>query len=204
VDSANQLEKLGITSFSSPGSAISYCFAGTPAIIVDPGFNFGEIADWLEKNKAEKTIVVLTHSHADHSAGVSDLAEKPGTRLKIFASENAGFSKNDTLENRFGLDLEGLRALEKAGAIGKLKDGDKIGNSEFSFTAILTPGHSPSCLALLDEKKKILASGDSLEGYRDDLPLSSPKDHEESIEKVRTMTDKQKFWRLAGHGIAHE
>jgi len=198
---ASELEKLGVSVIPPRGrpSCFSYVFSGDPVIVVDPGFNFEEIAEKIQK--APKIVVILTHSHADHSTGAVFLAEKFG--CLVYASQNADFSKDSTLEQWFGEDLGGLRELGKNGKIKKLKDGDRIGNENFSFTVLETPGHSADSLCLLEEKKKILVSGDSLENYRDDLPASDPEEHEKSIDRADALLWKTggKFWRLTGHSL---
>lgn len=164
-------------------------------MVVDTGtgFNFVRLYDIFKKLGVEfeqiKT-VVNTHMHFDHTGG-----------NKFF--ENAKFMIH---ENDANVVEKGDQEFSNAGFFGgelkpvevskKLKDGDIING----FKVIHTPGHSKGSICLLDEKNKLMISGDTLfaDGVgRTDLPGGDENELEKSLEVINRM-DIEKI--LPGHG----
>ncbi|MFA6049442.1 MAG: MBL fold metallo-hydrolase [Candidatus Micrarchaeia archaeon] len=197
--------------FSNGDYANSYVFAGSDRIIiVDPGFNREGLMEYLEKHGDKKPVtIVATHSHYDHVADIEALHRALGKRCTVCFSHAASLLPKHTLERYFrdeeGLlsnSLDYLRRLKGAGNVRLLKEGDKIANSNFSFKVFETPGHTNDSLSLLDEKNRLLVSGDSLEkGYRTDFPNSDPKLRLQSIQKINAHLGKigGAFRHLTGH-----
>jgi hydroxyacylglutathione hydrolase len=126
-------------------------------------------------------ILILTHSHFDHTAFMPD--------CEVWVSERCAkhISTMDevTLVEKFGA----ARKLIKASRI--LEDGDIVKTGTYSFKVIETPGHTDGSICLYDEDKHILFSGDTMfdEGIygRTDLPTGDESMLKKSINKLLSL-----------------
>jgi hydroxyacylglutathione hydrolase len=172
-----------------------YIILGDVPTVVDCGdFNDREFV----KREIEKIIplddvkrVLLTHLHYDHCGAVS-LFKK----AKIYASaeEVDDFKKDPRvfLPDYFGPgDIEFLQATLEAFP-------KTLGDLE----VIKVPGHTRGSVALLDKKRKLLFSGDTLfdNGIgRTDLPNSVPQKMEESLRKLHDLIKTKNLELCPGH-----
>ena len=156
-------------------------------LLIDTGMNRQECLDTLLGNLDEldvdlnRTDLLLTHFHIDHSGLVGELATE---NSKIYCSavdasiltsimynqkkrldEHAGFYiANGFPEQKF----KGLFAknpgysfnTEKKINFTTMADGDILEIGQYSFRCILTPGHTPGHICLYEANNKILLSGD--------------------------------------------
>jgi hydroxyacylglutathione hydrolase len=150
-------------------SYIIYDESSKKAAIVDPGFGEGQLEKEIRSRDLSVEYIILTHHHADHTAGAVSLRNFYGAR--ILAHEK------DALMIR-GVDLT-------------LFDGEIIKIGEVDVEIVHTPGHTPGGICLLVEKKFIL-TGDTLfidECGRCDLPGSSLSDMFHSLKKLGSLPD---------------
>lgn len=156
-------------------------------LLVDTGLNRKECLDALHGNLKElevdlnRTDLLLTHFHIDHSGLVAELATE---NSKIYCSamdasiltsimynqkkridEHAGFYiANGFPEQKY----RGMFAknpgysfnTEKKINFTPMDDGDILDVGKYSFRCILTPGHTPGHICLYEANNKILVSGD--------------------------------------------
>jgi len=103
----------------------------------------------LEKGRSldEVNFIVNTHRDGDHVLGNSVFKERTGTTIAIHE-----------------LELEAVPTADT-----KLRDGDHVKLGDRVFTVIHTPGHRPGSICLIDHKNKVLITGDSVCGEREDL-----------------------------------
>lgn len=105
--------------------------------VIDPGPDNAEHLDAVVAAGGGRIRWILcTHTHADHSPGAAGLKERTG-------AEVLGFSDHD------GLFCD-----------RHLADGDQIEGTEFTLTAIHTPGHASNHLCFLLERDRMLFAGD--------------------------------------------
>lgn len=120
--------------------------ASREAVAVDPS---GAVSDIMKAIKGEGLhlkYIITTHSHPDHTAGVSELSEMAGAKHLMYKSKESG-------------DDPGLG------------DGDTITLRSVKIRVIHTPGHTPDSICLLVDNK--LLTGDTLfvgECGRTDMP----------------------------------
>ena len=133
-------------------------------LIVDCGVEPLVLQPYLLENNIKVKYVVLTHGHFDHA----EYVEKYGQFFKdaqIICHENeltvlydieANLSRWGGNERAYECDYTTVKEGDVL-SLGK-KDSDTCMN----FTVLHTPGHTPGCLCLYDEKSKIMFTGDTL------------------------------------------
>ena len=142
----------------------------------------------LDFDKIKK--IINTHMHWDHIGGNRFFEN---AEVHIHEKDAPVLEKADTEMSNSQYFNGNMRPMEIA---GKLKDGDEIAG----FKVIHTPGHTPGSMCLLDEKEKILISGDTIfaDGVgRTDLPGGDEAELDKSLNKLAAL-DIDKI--LPGHG----
>jgi len=137
-------------------------------------------------------IVLLTHLHHDHLGGL-DLFPN----AKVFAS---GVELRDYIENarsfHFYVSPEVDRILKKKAKALK--------GSGWGLKVLKCPGHTRGSVAFLDEKRKLLFSGDTIFGGgiegRVDLPNSEPEKMGKSTAMLRKLVAEEGLGLCPGHG----
>ncbi|NOX71665.1 MAG: MBL fold metallo-hydrolase [Candidatus Micrarchaeota archaeon] len=153
---------------------------GDTVIDTGTGFNFVRLYDALKQLKVNLNdikLVINTHCHFDHTGGDGYFL-----KAKIAIHENDAKAVEDGDDELVNAGFFDGKAKPRKVDI-RLKDGDEISG----LRVIHTPGHTPGSICLLDEKKKILFSGDTIfaDGVgRTDRPGGNEKDLEESINKI--------------------
>lgn len=151
--------------------------------IVDPS-NFAHVETVIQEQLLEPKMILLTHSHFDHVAGVKELIDKYG--LPVYIHKN-GETRLDIAED-FVVTFE---------------DGEKITLGELEIKVIYTPGHiDDSVCYYIDEKNADdavakLFTGDTVfvEGCgRADLEGSNVKDLFESLKKIKRLPDNTEIY----------
>ena len=135
-------------------------------MIVDCGTDPALLLGYITENRIKIKYVVLTHGHFDHADYVEDYACLfPDADLVCHCDEKAVLY--DTEAN---LSFWGKRPRAYDCAYTYVKEGDTLclcdkgkGDTEcMIFTVLHTPGHTPGCICLYDEKNKIMFTGDTL------------------------------------------
>lgn len=135
--------------------------------------------------------VLLTHLHYDH-CGNLDLFENAQVYAPKKEIENFFENPND-----FFLFNVSKKTIEK------LKKAKPLPNKINDLTIINVPGHTKGSVAFLDEKRKILFSGDTLfeNGIgRTDFNNSAPEKMNESLKKLRNLILEKDLKLCSGHG----
>jgi glyoxylase-like metal-dependent hydrolase (beta-lactamase superfamily II) len=120
---------------SAPGS--------TQALVVDPGpddeGHLRAVLAAVQERGARVVAVLLTHGHADHSAGARRLAQWAGV---------------------------GVRALDPAHTLGSdgLVDGDTVEVDDLRLDVVGTPGHTSDSLSFVLRGDGALLTGDTVLG----------------------------------------
>lgn len=143
----------------SPFDGNVYLIKDEVPILVDAGMDpeptLRKIKKYIDPTKIE--MIILTHSHHDHSGGVPLLKEATGARVLIH-EEEAGSLGDDMATVAY---LFGLSAPEVA-VDGTLQEGDVLDLGEWKLEVLHTPGHSPGGICLYERKAKVLFSGDTV------------------------------------------
>ncbi len=150
-------------------------------LIIDPGGDSEKIIEFVEKNKKEKTEIIIlnTHYHYDHTLANEEL--KKHFNAKILIHE---YEKNFV---EFKPDEY-------------LKEDDEIQIGVEKLKVIHTPGHTKGGICLLGEN--IVFVGDTIfeQGVgRTDFPGGNMEELEESLEKISKIL-KKGMVVYPGHG----
>lgn len=166
------------------------------AIIVDPGGNAEEIADFVVSDGLSVVGIVNTHCHIDHILSNGDLMDRYACPIMIHSADADGLTNP-------GRNLSALVAEDgfvSPAADRVLEDGDEIALGESVLKVLHTPGHTPGGICLFYDG--VLIAGDTLFAGgvgRCDLPGGSMDAEIESI-KQRLMTLPDETAVLPGHG----
>jgi glyoxylase-like metal-dependent hydrolase (beta-lactamase superfamily II) len=162
---------------SEPGSS--------RAVVVDPGpddpVHLGAIVATLASSGRVAGLVLLTHGHADHSAGAAGLAQRLGCPVR--AVDPAYRSGPDGLGDADRLDIDGLH-----------------------IEVMATPGHTGDSVSLVLPQEQAVLTGDTLLG-RGTTVVAHPDgrlgDYLASLERLQRLADQTPQLRLLpGHGPA--
>ena len=113
----------------------------------------------------EVDLIVNTHRDGDHIRG------------NIVFKENTG-----ALIVAHSLEAEAIPSMDKT-----MEDGEVLKLGDRLFKVIHTPGHRPGAVCLLDEEHKVMITGDSICGEREDLIRMDKGIYIESLRKLLEM-----------------
>lgn len=168
------------------------------AVIVDPAGNADRIREKLSDLGLAPEAVLLTHGHFDHILAVPELMVT--NVVPVFAMEAEKETLSDPDRNLTGSWSGRPLSL---GADRWLSDGETVElPSGLSFTAMLTPGHTPGSGCFYFPEEKVLFAGDTLfEGSygRTDLPGGSGGQMLRSLLRLLTELPEDTVV-LPGHG----
>ena len=125
-------------------------------VIVDPGEEAGNIADFIEKKELKPVAILLTHGHFDHIGAVDKLKERYD--LTVYASEAEKDTITDTTKNLTSYFGEPFTVTPDV----YLKDGQEIEIAGILMNMILTPGHTEGSCCYYLPNHGLLFSGDTL------------------------------------------
>ncbi len=124
------------------GDVRFYLFCGTEkAALIDSGMNVPEARAIAEGLTSLPLIMINTHGDPDHISG------------------------NDSFDEFYmsPAEEENYRGRGGKGKLLPLREGDIIELGDRPLRIIDIPGHTPGSIAILDEKNRILVSGDSVQ-----------------------------------------
>lgn len=180
---------------TGPGHAAA---SERPAWIVDAGLDPQELIASVRGRGLRPELLVLTHAHLDHIAGVGEVRRAfPGIQILVHEAEEAWL--NDPLLNLSAMTGEPVTA---PGPDRTLREGDVLELGGQAWAVLHTPGHSPGGISLYNAAAGIVIAGDALFAGsigRTDFPGSDPRTLADSIRrKLYTLPDETIVY--PGHG----
>ena len=146
------------------------------AMVIDPGDQANLIISFIKKHDLKVSLIVITHSHFDHTGALKEVKEATGARVAIHEAEADG-AKGIIA----GL-MAGIQKAVKPDLV--FKDGDTIDIDDLHFKVLHTPGHSPGGISLYGHG--LVFTGDALFNMgigRTDFPGCS---HARLIESIKS------------------
>ncbi len=165
----------GVFAIYEPGQfeeIISYLILGSEnALLFDTGLGIGDIRAVVDQLTALPITVVNSHTHYDHVGGNHQFDDVRGTETDYTRNNSAGRAHDavaefvgdgwiwkDTPEG-FSKDAYVSKPFTVTGPV---RDGDVLDLGGRSLEILLTPGHAPDSLCLLDRDNGLLFTGDTL------------------------------------------
>jgi glyoxylase-like metal-dependent hydrolase (beta-lactamase superfamily II) len=132
--------------------------AAGECLVIDPGLEAGGLIGFLHEQELEPVVVVLTHGHVDHTAGLVDLGRDfPDTKVYIHKLDAEMLTGNQ--EN---LSMLAGCSFKTAPADRVLEEGDPVEEAGVRLEVFHTPGHTPGGICLYAKDEGIIFVGDTL------------------------------------------
>jgi len=177
-----EIEHLILGEFQTNCYIIRRSKTAADCLLIDTGLDADKIINFLEAEQLNPQVIILTHGHIDHIAGLERLrSHYPDLKVYIHKQD----AQMLTGEKKNLSELMGVSFTTTA-ANHILTDGQLIEQAGITLKVVHTPGHTPGGICLYSEKDRILFSGDSLFSDsvgRTDFPGGSMQQLIQSIKK---------------------
>lgn len=150
---------------------ISYLIVGTTkSVLFDTGLGFGDMKRLVAEISGPEPVVINSHSHYDHVGGNFQFQEIYGVDTEFSKSNSKGSPHENVKEfvSKGWIWKETPKGFDPKNYETKpyritrtLHNGDRIDLGDRIIEIILTPGHSPDSICLLDRKNRLLFVGDT-------------------------------------------
>jgi glyoxylase-like metal-dependent hydrolase (beta-lactamase superfamily II) len=188
---------------------LSYLIVGDKrALLFDSGLGIGKLGEIVRRLTALPVVVLNSHTHFDHVGGNSEFSDiyavdSTFTRKNAEGHPNAYMLKNagpsgacPPLPAGFDFAKYSIQPFHIAHTI---HDGEIIDLGGRPLEVLLTPGHTPDALCLLDRKQKELFTGDTF--YPDEIWLWWPETdldaYQKSIQRIAALAPSLRILRPA-------
>lgn len=171
------------------------------AFFIDPGGKTEDVTDFMTANNLTLKMILLTHGHIDHVAGINELVPMAGDNIYIHSGD-AEMLRHPSreLQELLGVKFGGLEKFRG------VDDGRIIDFPGCSIKVMATPGHTEGSVCYMVRDKdggEILLSGDTLFAQsvgRTDLEGGDWMKLEASLKRLAELPDNLHV--LPGHGPA--
>ena len=164
----------GVFAIYEPGQfeeVISYLIVGSErALLFDTGLGIGDMRRLASELTPLETVVLNSHTHYDHVGGNHQFQEIYGTASE-FSRANSNGRPHEAVEEFVSEGWvwkplpDGFSTADYAIApfviSHVVSDGDAIDIGGRTLEVIMTPGHAPDALCLLDRENRLLFVGDT-------------------------------------------
>ncbi len=191
---------------------ISYLILGAErGLLFDTGLGIGNISSVVKRLTSLPVTVLNSHSHFDHIGGNSEFGNILGMKTNFTLDHALGFPNarvKDALQairvcGRLPEDVDPESYSIHAFQISEfVKEGYRINLGGRELEVILTPGHTPDSLCLLDRGNRLLFTGDTF--YLGPIYLYTPETdfalYSKSVDKLAKLAPTVDLL-LPGHNV---
>jgi glyoxylase-like metal-dependent hydrolase (beta-lactamase superfamily II) len=188
---------------------LCYLIVGeTRALLFDSGLGIGQLSQVVHGLTSLPVVVLNSHTHFDHVGGNYEFStiyavDSDFTRKNAEGHPNSYMLKNagptsacPPLPAKFDFSKYTIKPFTITHTV---HDGDIIDLGGRKLEVLLTPGHTPDALCLLDRSQKELFTGDTF--YPDELWLWWPETdldaYQKSIERIASLAPSLRILRPA-------
>ena len=184
---------------------ISYLLLGTEkALLFDTGLGIGNMRQVVDKLTDLDVLVLNSHTHYDHVGGNHAFETIYGTSTAFTQKHEKGQSSQEIGEfvgpgwihgePPEGFDRQNYQSRPFK-ISHRVKDGHRIELGGVELEILMTPGHAPDSLCLLDRKRGLLFTGDTLypATLYAGLSGSTFEDYVESARRLAALADAVKI-----------
>lgn len=135
------------------------CEKTKQALVIDAGDEGSRIGDHVERAGLDVKMIVCTHGHIDHVAGLPELRAVLKAPVVMHRDELTLYRNLDRQAMLFGLPTPGTVEIDRL-----VSGGEKLEFGELACEVVHTPGHSPGGISLVfrDEAPPAIFVGDVL------------------------------------------
>lgn len=175
-----------------------WCPSTREAAVVDPGGDLEAILRAVDETGARPARILLTHGHADHVGGASELSKRLAVPVEGPHRDDAFLIRALPVQ----CAMFHLPPAEPFTPHRWLEHGDRVRVGEAELAVIHCPGHAPGHLVFFDAESRLALVGDVIfRGSigRSDLPGGDYRTLIRSIrERLLILGDDVRF--IPGHG----
>jgi glyoxylase-like metal-dependent hydrolase (beta-lactamase superfamily II) len=164
----------GVFALYEPGQfeeIISYLIVGQErALLFDTGLGIGDMRRLVDELTDREVVVLNSHTHYDHVGGNHAFETVFGTGLEYTRAHERGRPHEEVAEfvgegwiwketpEAFSIDEYQSRPFA---VTERVVDGQRLDLGGVELEILLTPGHAPDSLCLLDRERRMLFTGDT-------------------------------------------
>ena len=174
--------------------------------IVDPAceasFEDSQLLQYLDEQHLAPTMVLLTHAHVDHIAGLRQVCEHFKLPVTMHRDGRKLLRQAEAYGAIMGFAVDNMEDLD----VVEIDDGEVLKVGGLDVECRYVPGHCPGSMCFVVAADRAVITGDALFHFsigRTDLPGG---DYPTLIEKLksRVLTLPDDYRVLPGHGIASQ
>lgn len=171
--------------------------------IVDPAceasFEDSQLLQYLDEQHLTPTMVLLTHAHVDHIAGLRQVCEHFKVPVTMHRDGRKLLRQAEAYGAIMGFAVDNMEDLD----VVEIEDGEVLKVGGLDVECRYVPGHCPGSMCFVVASDKAVITGDALFHFsigRTDLPGG---DYATLIDKLKTrvLTLPDDYTVLPGHGI---
>lgn len=174
--------------------------------IVDPAseasFEDAQLTQYIADKHLVPTLVLLTHAHVDHIAGLRQVCEHYKLPVTMHAEGRKLLKQAEAYGSIMGFAVDNMGDLK----VSTIEDGEVLKMGETEIECRYVPGHCPGSMCFVLPADNAVLTGDALFHFsigRTDLPGG---DYPTLISKLkeRVLTLPDEYTVFPGHGIASQ
>jgi len=194
----------GIFAIYEPGQfeeVVSYLIVGSErALLFDTGLGIGDVRRLVGELTDREVAVLNSHTHYDHVGGNHAFATIYGADLGYTREHERGRTHGEVAEfvgegwiwkqTPAGFSIDAYESRPFA-VSDRVRDGQVLALGGVELEILATPGHAPDALCLLDRRRRLLFTGDTLypATLYAHLPGSSYEDYRRTATRLAGLAD---------------
>ena len=163
-----------------------------------PPWSAGRIVDYMRsigRRPEELGLVLMTHSHPDHTSSAGPLVKRTGARVVAHGGDTRTYSDRSVRLSRHGLPqrITDWLPMLRGAPVSETADDGQLLPVQGGLRVIHTPGHTPGSACFLLEGNGVLFTGDTIFSNGRSVSRSVPfpgyngRDYRRSLERLATL-----------------